>query len=102
MNSFNVYSLQHPPAEGLPATASDLRTIAISVNAFLEHIGNVKSVEKAQTAIRLNAAGNSRIEYKVGDQVGFYLPPDDKAARAMQEPWVKSKNICCNTLDPVR
>jgi hypothetical protein len=75
--------LQHPPAEGLPATASDLRTIAVSVNAFLEHISNVKAVEKAQTAIRLNAAGNSRIEYKVGDQVGFYLPPDDKAARAM-------------------
>ena len=49
----------------------------------MEAINNVKSVEKAQAAKRLNASGNSRIEYKVGDQVGFYLPPDDKAAKAM-------------------
>ena len=39
--------LEHPPAEGLPATASDLRSIAVSVHAFNEHISNVKAVEKA-------------------------------------------------------
>ena len=77
--------LEHPPAEGLPATASDLRSIAVSVHAFNEHISNVKAVEKAQAAIRLNASGNSRIHYQVGDQVGFYLPPDDKAAKAMEK-----------------
>ena len=75
--------LQQPPAEGLPATADDLKSIAVSVHAFNEHISNVKAVEKAQTAIRLNASGNSRIHYQVGDQVGFYLPPDDKTAKAM-------------------
>ena len=75
--------LQQPPAEGLPATADDLRSIAVSANAFMEHISNVKAVEKAQAAIRLNASGNSRIHYQVGDKVGFYLPPDDKAAKAM-------------------
>ena len=75
--------LQQPPAEGLPATADDLKSIAVSVHAFNEHISNVKAVEKAQAAIRLNASGNSRIHYQVGDQVGFYLPPDDKTAKAM-------------------
>jgi len=77
--------LEHPPAEGLPATASDLRSIAVSVHAFNEHISNVKAVEKAQAAIRLNASGNSRIHHQVGDRVGFYLPPDDKAAKAMEK-----------------
>ena len=75
--------LQNPPSEGLPASADDLRSIAVSVRAFMEHITNVKAVEKAQTAIRLNAAGNSKIDYKIGDKVGFYLPPDEKAAKAM-------------------
>ena len=77
--------LQNPPSEGLPASADDLRSIAVSVRAFMEHITNVKSVEKAQTAIgiRLNDAGNSKIDYKIGDKVGFYLPPDEKAAKAM-------------------
>ena len=75
--------LQQPPAEGLPASASDLRSIAVSVNAFVEHMNNVKAVEKAQTAIRLNADGTSRIQYRIGDKVGFYLPPSDEAARAM-------------------
>ena len=75
--------LQHPPAEGLPATAADLKSIAVSVSAFMEHINNVKAVEKAQAAIRLNANGSSRIHYQVGDQVAFYLPPDDRTVRAM-------------------
>ena len=75
--------LQQPPAEGLPAAANDLRSIAVSVNAFVEHMNNVKAVEKAQTAIRLNADGTSRIQYRIGDKVGFYLPPSDEAARAM-------------------
>ena len=63
--------LQNPPSEGLPASADDLKSIAVSVRAFMEHITNVKAVEKAQTAIRLNAAGNSKIDYNIGDQVGF-------------------------------
>jgi len=46
-------------------------------------MNNVKAVEKAQTAIRLNADGTSRIQYRIGDKVGFYLPPSDEAARAM-------------------
>ena len=75
--------LQHPPAQGLPATAADLKSIAVSVSAFMEHINNVKAVEKAQAAIRLNANGSSRIHYQVGDQVAFYLPPDDRTVRAM-------------------
>lgn len=75
--------LQQPPAEGLPATADDLKSIAVSVNAFMEQITNVKAVEKAQTAIRLNADGTSRIQYRLGDKVSFYLPPSEEAARAM-------------------
>ena len=75
--------LQQPPAEGLPATADDLRSIAVSVNAFVEHMSNVKAIERAQTAIRLNADGTSRTQYRIGDKVGFYLPPSEEAAKAM-------------------
>ena len=31
----------------------------------------------------MNANGSSRIDYQVGDQVAFYLPPDDKSVKAM-------------------
>lgn len=82
--------LQEPPAEGLPASADDLKTIAVSVRAFMEQITNVKAVEASQTAIRLNADGTSKIEYKVGDQVGFYLPPSDETVKAMGK---KKKHI---------
>ena len=82
--------LQEPPAEGLPASASDLKTIAVSVNAFMEHISNVKAVEATQTSIRLNADGTSKIKYEVGDQVGFYLPPSDETVKAMGK---KKKHI---------
>ena len=75
--------LEQPPQEGLPASAHDLKSIAISVNAFLEQISNVKAVEKAQTAIRLNADGTSKVDYNLGDQVSFFLPPSEEAARAM-------------------
>ena len=82
--------LQQPPATGLPASADDLRTIAVSVNAFMEHIHNVKAVEASQTAIRLNADGTSKIVYNIGDEVGFYLPPSDDTVKAMGK---KNKHI---------
>ena len=40
-------------------------------------------MEKAQTAIRLNADGTSRIQYRIGDQVSFYLPPSEEAVKSM-------------------
>ena len=82
--------LQQPPAAGLPASADDLRSIAVSVNAFTEHIHNVKAVEASQAAIRLNADGTSKIEYNIGDEVAFYLPPSDDAVKAMGK---KKKHI---------
>ena len=75
--------LEDTPKEGLPASADDLRTIATSVTAFNEVIANVKAVEKAQAAIRLNANGTSKITYEVGDSVSFYLPPDDNTVKKM-------------------
>ena len=75
--------LQETPKEGLPASADDLRTIATSVTAFNECIANVKAVEKAQAANRLNANGTSKINYELGDQVSFYLPPDDTTVKKM-------------------
>ena len=75
--------LEETPREGLPASADDLRTIAISVTAYNEIIANVKAVEKAQAANRLNANGTSKVHYEVGDQVSFYLPPDDKMVKRM-------------------
>jgi len=82
--------LENPPKEGLPATAQDLRSIAVSTRAFMEHINNVKAVEKAQAAIKLNSDGTSKIEYKLGDKVGFYLPPSKDKADAMHK---KKKHI---------
>ena len=75
--------LQQAPASGLPASADDLKTIAVSVNAFMEHIQNIKAVEKSQAAIKLNADGTSKIEYNIGDKVAFYLPPSDETVKAM-------------------
>ena len=46
-------------------------------------MSNVKAIERAQTAIRLNADGTSRIQYRIGDKVSFYLPPSEDAAKAM-------------------
>ena len=82
--------LENPPANGLPATADDLRTISTSAHAFVEVLNNVKAVEKAEASIKLNAKGNSKIEFKVGDSVGFYLPPGEKTARSMNK---KKKHI---------
>jgi len=82
--------LQKPPATGLPASADDLKSIAVSVNAFMEHIRNVKAVEACQTANRLNADGTSKIEFSIGDEVGFYLPPSDETVKAMGK---KKKHI---------
>ena len=82
--------VDHPPKEGLPAKADDLRTIAVSVNAFIEAIKNVKAVEKAQTAQRLNSNGTSKVKYSLGDKVGFFLPPDQETAKRMNK---KKKHI---------
>ena len=82
--------LENPPKEGLPASADDLRTIATSVNAFVESIKNVKAVEKAQTAMKLNSDGTSKIEYKLGDKVGFFLPPSKETAQRMNK---KKKHV---------
>ena len=72
-----------PPREGLPVTADDLRTISKSVTAFNEVIVNVKAVEKAQAANRLNGNDTSKITYELGDQVAFYLPPDQNTVKKM-------------------
>jgi transposase InsO family protein len=72
-----------PPPEGLPASASDLKTIAASAHAFAELLSNIKAVEKAQTALRLNARGFAKRTYHVGDRVTFYLPPSQKQAQRM-------------------
>ena len=38
--------LQQPPVEGLPASSDDLKSIAVSVNVFIEQISNAKVIEK--------------------------------------------------------
>ena len=75
--------LENPPPEGLPAAANDLRTIAKSAHAYAEHLSRVKAVEKAIAAMRLNAKGFAKHEYKLGDRVAFYLPPTVKQAQLM-------------------
>jgi len=75
--------LENPPPEGLPASASDLLHIASAAKAFNEVLTNVKGVEKARAANRLNSYGLPIQEFQVGDQVAFYLPPGDKEAKRM-------------------
>ena len=75
--------LENPPPEGLPAEANDLITIAQSAEAYAQHLANVKQVEKAIAANRLNSKGQPKHEYKIGDRVTFYLPPSQKQAQAM-------------------
>ena len=82
--------IMEPPSQGLPATADDLRTVAASVSAFMEALTNVKAIEKAQAAIKLNADGTSKITYNIGDRVSFYLPPDRKTVAKMNK---KKKHI---------
>ena len=72
-----------PPAQGLPAAANDLITIAASANAYAETLANVKAAEKALAANRLNAKGFAKHEYSVGDRVTFFLPPTQKQAQNM-------------------
>ena len=75
--------LENPPHEGLPASASDLNSIAIAANAFNEIISNVKAVERANAANKLNSYGEPMRQYNVGDKVAFYLPPNEAEARRM-------------------
>ena len=65
--------MEDPPREGLPASADDLRTIAISARAFQEILRNVKAVEKSQAAIGLNADGSSKIIYEIGRRQSILL-----------------------------
>ena len=74
---------EDPPAEGLPAGADDLRTIAFAAAAFNEHISNIKAVERARNANKLNAYGQPLKEFAIGDKVAFYLPPNAKEAARM-------------------
>ena len=75
--------LQTPPRQGRPATAEDLKTIALAAKAYNEVLSNIKAVEKANTANKLNSYGKPIKEFKVGDKVGFYLPPTSKQAERM-------------------
>ena len=75
--------VQNPPPEGLPAELNDIKKITASVHAFTELLSNVKRVEKAQAAIRLNERGFSRIEFNIGDRVTFFLPPTQRQAERM-------------------
>ena len=90
----------NPPKEGLPATAADLRTIAVSAKAFMELLTNVKAIEKAQTSIRLNANGTSKITYNVGDQVSFYLLYH--LMINSQKEWVRNRSIYSSSRDQVK
>ena len=77
--------VQNPPTDGLPADASDLRTIATAASAFNEIISNIKAYERANAANKLNAYGQPRSDFAVGDKVTFYLPPNQKEALRMKK-----------------
>ena len=76
---------QNPPAEGLPASAGDLRTIATAAAGFNELISNIKAVERSNAANKLNSYGEPTTDFGVGDKVTFYLPPSQKEAQRMRK-----------------
>ena len=73
--------LEDSPKEGLPSTADDLLTITTTVTVFDEVIANVRAVEKAPAVNRLYKNGTIKVTYEIGDQVVFYLSPDQKTAK---------------------
>ena len=75
--------LQEPPVEGLPAGPDDLRTITTAASAFNEVISNIKAIERANTANKLNAYGQPLTNFSIGDRVAFYLPPSQQEAEKM-------------------
>ena len=75
--------VQDPPKEGLPASADDLKTIAIAAKAYAEIISNIKAIERARTANKLNSYGQPVKRYEIGERVTFYLPPNDAEAKRM-------------------
>ena len=68
------------PTEGLPATATDLATIATSVTAFTKIEAEVQALQKVRTANKLNANGTPKHTYKISDQVAFFIPPTEEEA----------------------
>ena len=83
MRSIEESLTQNPPAEGLPANAQDLNTIAQSCKAYAELLASIKAVEKAKAARALNARGHAKVTYRVGDRVTFYLPPTQRQAQTL-------------------
>ena len=63
--------LQQPPAEGLPVTADDLRSITVSVNAVVEHMKNVREVVLALCQDYVNFCGESK-NYVVAQQLSCF------------------------------
>ena len=65
---------QHPPATGRAAGEADIQSIIKSVKAFSIEAANIQALAKTMSAQILNKTGLYR-EYKIGDQVSFYIPP---------------------------
>ena len=76
-----VYFRNHLQKDYLSQEINDLKNITVSVNVFMEQITKVKTVEWAQTALRLNVNGTSKVEYRIGDQVSFFLSPSEEVVR---------------------
>ena len=77
---------QHPPIMGRAAGEADIQSIIKSVKAFSIEAANIQALAKTMNAQILNKTGFYR-EYKVGDQVSFYIPPSqDEVIRARRRP----------------
>ena len=57
--------VENPPKEGLPASADDLKTIAVAAKAYSELLGNIKAIERARSANKLNAYGQALKSYNI-------------------------------------
>ena len=56
--------MENPPREGLPASADDLRTTAISARAFQEILRNVKAVENHKQQLDSMRTDQARSDMK--------------------------------------
>ena len=76
---------ENPPPEGLSADSNDLTAISQSCKTYQQLWSNVKVVEKVITVRSLNKRGFTKITYRVGDRVTFFLSPSQKQTQTLEK-----------------
>ena len=70
-----------PPSKSSAIDAEGIDAIAQSTHAIRKIIAQTKAQVKVETAKRLNSLGKSKIKYRIGQKVKFFMPPTAKQAK---------------------